>query len=99
MAYVKFSRLAISILFDIANTADVRLEKTSIHGKASIAQMVERKTLNLVVVGSSPTVGVSNYFFFACACNASRVLVFGVKTVYSNTDTSSCGAFGSAWVS
>ena len=31
--------------------------------RASIAQMVERKTLNLVVVGSSPTVGV--LFFFA----------------------------------
>ena len=64
MAYVKFSRLAISILFDIANTADVRLEKTFIHGKASIAQMVERKTLNLVVVGSIPTGGAS-FFLFA----------------------------------
>ena len=27
-----------------------------------LAQLVERKTLNLVVVGSSPTVGVSNFF-------------------------------------
>ena len=30
-----------------------------VHGKeARLAQSVERKTLNLVVVGSSPTVGV-----------------------------------------
>ena len=28
-----------------------------------LAQLVERKTLNLVVVGSSPTVGVLNCFF------------------------------------
>ena len=30
---------------------------------ALVAQMVERKTLNLVVVGSSPTEGA--FFFFA----------------------------------
>ena len=29
-----------------------------------LAQLVERKTLNLVVVGSSPTVGVCDCFFF-----------------------------------
>ena len=29
-----------------------------------LAQLVERKTLNLVVVGSSPTVGVPFCFFF-----------------------------------
>ena len=63
--------------------------------RASIAQMVERKTLNLVVVGSSPTVGVSNFFLPV----ASLVLVFWVKIVYSNTNISSCGAVGSAWVS
>ena len=30
---------------------------------ARLAQMVERKTLNLVVVGSSPTVGVHIFMF------------------------------------
>ena len=30
-----------------------------------LAQLVERKTLNLVVVGSSPTVGVHFFFFFS----------------------------------
>ena len=29
-----------------------------------LAQLVERKTLNLVVVGSSPTVGVIHFCFF-----------------------------------
>ena len=29
-----------------------------------LAQLVERKTLNLVVVGSSPTVGVLPFFYF-----------------------------------
>uniref|UniRef100_J3MX34 RING-type E3 ubiquitin transferase n=1 Tax=Oryza brachyantha TaxID=4533 RepID=J3MX34_ORYBR len=34
------------------------------NGKARLAQSVERKALNLVVVGSSPTVGaVTNYFY------------------------------------
>ena len=60
-----------------------------------LAQLVERKTLNLVVVGSSPTMGVSNFFLRV----ASLVLVLWVKTVYSNTKISSCGAVGSAWVS
>ena len=32
---------------------------------ALVAQMVERKTLNLVVVGSSPTVGVLFAVFLA----------------------------------
>ena len=31
------------------------------HGNASIAQMVERKTLNLVVVGSIPTGGAFSF--------------------------------------
>ena len=30
-----------------------------------LAQLVERKTLNLVVVGSSPTVGILFFYFFA----------------------------------
>ena len=29
-----------------------------------LAQLVERKTFNLVVVGSSPTVGVKHFFSF-----------------------------------
>ncbi len=32
-------------------------------GMSRLAQLVERKTLNLVVVGSSPTVGAPFYFF------------------------------------
>jgi hypothetical protein len=35
---------------------------------ARLAQLVERKTLNLVVVGSSPTVGTSKYFSLFCLC-------------------------------
>jgi hypothetical protein len=31
--------------------------------KARLAQLVERKALNLVVVGSSPTMGVSFFYF------------------------------------
>ena len=44
------------------------LHFNSLH--ARLAQSVERKALNLVVVGSSPTVGVdigSGRVFFACA--------------------------------
>ena len=33
-------------------------------GNSRLAQLVERKTLNLVVVGSSPTVGVASFFYF-----------------------------------
>ena len=33
---------------------------------ALVAQMVERKTLNLVVVGSIPTGGASFFFLFVC---------------------------------
>ena len=36
-------------------------------GMSRLAQLVERKTLNLVVVGSSPTVGA--YFLFFPTCN------------------------------
>ena len=38
-----------------------------------LAQLVERKTLNLVVVGSSPTVGVSNFFFPAMSARTNVV--------------------------
>ena len=43
---------------------------------ARLAQLVERKTLNLVVVGSSPTVGAcfASLPFFPCAQN--RFLAF-----------------------
>ena len=37
-------------------------------GVSRLAQLVERKTLNLVVVGSSPTVGAYFYFYFP-TCN------------------------------
>ena len=38
--------------------------------KAFIAQMVERKTLNLVVVGSSPTVGIPFCHLFVFCTSA-----------------------------
>ena len=34
-----------------------------VHASAGLAQSVERKALNLVVVGSSPTVGDINFVF------------------------------------
>ena len=39
---------------------------TKVFREAPVAQMVERKTLNLVVVGSSPTGGgiIATLFFF-----------------------------------
>ena len=44
---------------------------------AGLAQSVERKALNLVVVGSSPTPGVPFflYFFFFKFCTGPRVFV------------------------
>ena len=49
------------------------LNKTILHA-ASLAQMVERKTLNLVVVGSIPTggvihFGVNVYYHVLCILN------------------------------
>ena len=44
--------------------------------KARLAQSVERKTLNLVVVGSSPTVGIFALYFCLApliACDAGRI--------------------------
>ena len=35
--------------------------------EARLAQSVERKALNLVVVGSNPTVGVFSTIFFVCS--------------------------------
>ena len=46
-----------------ARAAGVRAGAASRQTSASIAQMVERKTLNLVVVGSIPIEGV---FLFEC---------------------------------
>ncbi len=41
-----------------------------------LAQLVERKTLNLVVVGSSPTVGVLSFcVFISCATREFITLV------------------------
>ena len=37
---------------------------------ARLAQSVERKALNLVVVGSSPTVGVFSFLFFSLRLEA-----------------------------
>ena len=37
-----------------------------------LAQLVERKTLNLVVVGSSPTVGVAFFVLFLAPVRSSR---------------------------
>ena len=46
---------------DFENTTDLRTsdpKNTDLAATARLAQSVERKALNLVVVGSSPTVGV-----------------------------------------
>ena len=69
---------------------------------ALVAQMVERKTLNLVVVGSSPTEGA---FFWFGSTALSQVFEPKPKTQSSimkwNYDyhNSFRGAVGSAWVS
>ena len=44
--------------------------------EARLAQSVERKALNLVVVGSSPTVGVFLFFFFFAFALLISVSVF-----------------------
>ena len=46
----------------MAPVAPVRFRVVALLSR--LAQLVERKTLNLVVVGSSPTVGVTNFLFF-----------------------------------
>ena len=69
-----------------------------------LAQLVERKTLNLVVVGSSPTVGV--FFCIACARGfvffVAKICLFCTDfqgSVAVSRQSRSCGAVGSAWVS
>ena len=42
----------------------VRVRNLAALESSRLAQLVERKTLNLVVVGSSPTVGVVSFCFF-----------------------------------
>ena len=69
-----------------------------------LAQLVERKTLNLVVVGSSPTVGVLFavvFFLLALHKNIFSLHVPSFAGVHSTRGPflSSCGAAGSAWVS
>ena len=59
------------------------------HGMSRLAQLVERKTLNLVVVGSSPTVG-ERFFFILFgkkfqnenSPSGTRTRVAWVKTMY-----------------
>ena len=66
---------------------------------ALVAQMVERKTLNLVVVGSSPTEGA---FFFVYNSWITQYDL-GLKALVSGRvllpHNSFRGAVGSAWVS
>ena len=73
-----------------------------------LAQLVERKTLNLVVVGSSPTVGAFFVFSFlvllACLLAEKAFTSIFCALVVSCPDPNSgqyrsCGAVGSAWVS
>ena len=54
-----------------------------------LAQLVERKTLNLVVVGSSPTVGVCDCFFFPPV--GGRILVCRVSAPPRHVPPSSVG--------
>ena len=44
-----------------------------------LAQLVERKTLNLVVVGSSPTVGVQLFLFSLRPVDSARSGTPGVR--------------------
>ena len=58
----------------MAPVAPVRFR---VAARSRLAQLVERKTLNLVVVGSSPTVGERNfciYLFFFFTNLIARVL-------------------------
>ena len=56
-----------------------RLRPESEKELSRLAQLVERKTLNLVVVGSSPTVGVPFCsFWYLAVRNQVRVLATGV---------------------
>ena len=41
-----------------ARRCHIGRKSISLHSKARLAQLVERKTFNLVVVGSSPTAGI-----------------------------------------
>ena len=66
-----------------------------LRGNQTLAQLVERKTLNLVVVGSSPTVGVLFVFFFFFLPLSPFCMICGP----GHHSVSSCGAVGSAWVS
>ena len=67
-----------------------------------LAQLVERKTLNLAVVGSSPTVGMTTFsllrFFFFLDMKAGIAKLWAVIRI-ETVSNSSCGAVGSAWVS
>ena len=67
-----------------------------------LAQLVERKTLNLVVVGSSPTVGA--FFVFKILLEKKqrhfcRFCAFVGRLDPKSGQYRSCGAVGSAWVS
>ena len=48
--------------FPCRTDGESRCAARDMNGMSRLAQLVERKTLNLVVVGSSPTVGA--HFFF-----------------------------------
>ena len=50
-----------------------------------LAQLVERKTLNLVVVGSSPTVGVCLCFFILVKQKKIYIYIFQIKGKSSPT--------------
>ena len=52
----------------------VRVRNLAALESSRLAQLVERKTLNLVVVGSSPTVGVVSFFLFWNLLNSAEVV-------------------------
>jgi hypothetical protein len=56
-------------------TIDLGAELDCVH-KARLAQLVERKALNLVVVGSSPTVGVLIFLSLSLIYFLSRFFVY-----------------------
>ena len=61
----QFKVLLLKLFFPgVANLFFVRVRILAALESSRLAQLVERKTLNLVVVGSSPTVGVVSFFGF-----------------------------------
>ena len=68
--------------FEAAPQNEHSAEKRAFSGTARLAQSAERKALNLVVVGSSPTVGVLSAGQWAQVCKVhSETCYQGIKVL------------------